>query len=75
MLTITVDIHDASFNLSDLLSQVLGGAEVILTEDSAPVGRLTAVPAPGPRVTGLFPNSVWMSDDFDTPLPDEFWVA
>jgi hypothetical protein len=27
-----------------------------------------------PRVLGLHQGSVWMSDDFDQPLPDSFWL-
>ncbi|MCA0456897.1 MAG: DUF2281 domain-containing protein [Chloroflexi bacterium] len=28
-----------------------------------------------PRVLGLHMGSMWMSDDFDDPLPDEFWLG
>jgi predicted DNA-binding antitoxin AbrB/MazE fold protein len=31
--------------------------------------------APKKRVMGLHPGSIWMSDDFDDPLPDAFWVG
>ena len=27
------------------------------------------------RIPGLFPGSIWISDDFDDPLPDEFWLG
>ena len=26
-----------------------------------------------PRVPGLHPETIWTSDDFDEPLPDDFW--
>jgi len=28
-----------------------------------------------PRVLGLHPGSIWTSDDFNAPLPDEFWLG
>jgi len=28
----------------------------------------------GTRVLGLHMGSVWMSDDFDEPLPESFWL-
>lgn len=28
-----------------------------------------------PRVAGLGEGSIWTSDDFDDPLPDEFWFG
>jgi hypothetical protein len=27
-----------------------------------------------PRMPGLHPGAIWTSDDFDEPLPDEFWT-
>ncbi|MDQ3457890.1 MAG: DUF2281 domain-containing protein [Deinococcota bacterium] len=29
----------------------------------------------GERVAGLHEGQGWMSDDFDTPLPDAFWLG
>jgi hypothetical protein len=31
--------------------------------------------ASGQRVLGLHAGSMWMSDDFDAELPDEFWFG
>jgi len=28
-----------------------------------------------PRILGLNPGAIWTSDDFDDPLPDEFWLG
>ncbi len=28
-----------------------------------------------PRVAGLHAGLIWTSDDFDDPLPDEFWFG
>ena len=35
----------------------------------------TVEPQLTPRTPNLHPGSVWMSDDFDDPLPDEFWFG
>jgi hypothetical protein len=37
-------------------------------------------PKPGdddtqPRVLGLHAGMIWIADDFDDPLPDEFWLG
>jgi len=37
---------------------------------SAPISMPTA-----PRIAGLHPGTIWASEDFDEPLPDEFWVG
>ena len=31
--------------------------------------------SPSPRRPNLHPGEIWMSDDFDDPLPDEFWLG
>jgi predicted DNA-binding antitoxin AbrB/MazE fold protein len=28
-----------------------------------------------PRIAGLHRGEIWTSDDFDAPLPDEFWLG
>lgn len=34
-----------------------------------------SMPAEGPRVPGLGKGKWQVSDDFDAPLPDEFWLG
>jgi hypothetical protein len=29
----------------------------------------------GKRTPNLFPNSIWISDDFNDSLPEEFWAG
>ncbi len=76
MQTKTVDVHEAQTHLVELLSLVTAGTEIILTEDSTPLARI--VPMAGattPRVAGLHPGAIWTSEDFDEPLPEEFWTG
>ena len=28
-----------------------------------------------PRTPGLYQGQIWMSEDFNDPLPDEFWLG
>lgn len=76
MATKTVDIREAQENLSELLSLALAGTEVILTRDKTPVAKLVPIGIGGmPRIAGLHRGMIWTSDDFDAPLPDEFWTG
>jgi antitoxin (DNA-binding transcriptional repressor) of toxin-antitoxin stability system len=72
----TIDKTDLT--LERLLALVQGGAEVVITQDQTPVARITPVEAPPKqikeRIFGAHPGA-WMSDDFDDPLPDEFWLG
>lgn len=73
-MTTTVDISTAQ--LPELLALTKAGNEVILTEGDVLMARLTApVPVVKKRVLGLHPGAFVVSDDFDDPLPDEFWLG
>jgi antitoxin (DNA-binding transcriptional repressor) of toxin-antitoxin stability system len=72
MLTRTIDVRKEPPDLKGLLSLVADGAEVVLTEGDTPIARLVPV---GKRVAGPHAEAISMSEDFDQPLPDEFWTG
>ncbi len=75
MLTKTVEVREAQVRLDELLSWVKAGAEVILTKDETHIARLVPVDfSTTPRLPGLHAGDIWMSADFDAPLPEEFWT-
>ena len=62
--------------LKKLLEIVASGIDVVLTEDKLPVARLVPVSHEvGARTPGLHAGKVWISPDFDAPLPDSFWLG
>jgi len=76
MLKKTVDVREAQIPLKELLPLVIAGTEIIFAEDSTPVARLVPIALPTtPRVAGLHTGAIWISDDFNEPLPEEFWTG
>jgi len=75
MTTQTVTLQDAQTRLAELLNQALAGNDIIITEGDKPVARLVPIAQSNRprRVAGLQRGQMWTSDDFDAPLPDEFW--
>jgi prevent-host-death family protein len=74
--TRSVDVEEAKEHLSELLSLVREGIEIVLTESDAPLARLVPIATSrSPRVPGLHAGAVRTTDDFDEPLPQEFWTA
>lgn len=72
----TIDIHDEQPQLSDLLDLMAAGDEVLIVEGDRQLARLVPIAAPKKeRVPDLTPRAIWISDDFDDPLPDEFWLG
>ena|ERR1700720_44541 len=76
-MTQTVSVDEAQNKLPDLLADALAGNEVIITEHGTPVARLVPVVAHSKkkRVAGLNRGTISTSEDFDEPLPDEFWLG
>lgn len=73
----SVNIHEAKTHLSALIAAVEAGEEVIISRANKPVAKLVAIESkPKRRIAGLHKNNViYISDDFDDPLPDEFWLG
>lgn len=67
-----MNIHEAKTHLSRLLEKVSQGEEVVIAKSGKPVARLVAVvERPSRRVPGSARGTLWISEDFDDPLPEE----
>lgn len=75
MRTKTVSVEEAAAHLANLLALAAEGAEIIITKDDKPLGRLLPFTAGDVGGAGLHRGKIRMSDDFNEPLPDEFWLG
>lgn len=64
-------VYDAKTRLSELLELAASGREVIITRRGSDVARLTPITATRRREFGFDRGLIWISDDFDDPLPDD----
>lgn len=74
-MTKTVNINE-NMSIKTVISLVRNGDEVVIEENGEPLAKVTAAEKPEeikPRIAGLGSGTVWMSDDFDDELSDEFW--
>jgi antitoxin (DNA-binding transcriptional repressor) of toxin-antitoxin stability system len=67
----TVDIGADSPDLPSLVEDALAGEEVIFAKDGNPVARLTPIKRTALRQPGAMKGMIWVSDDFDAPLPPD----
>lgn len=68
-----VNVHEAKTHLSRLLERVERGDEIVIARAGSPVARLVPVePMTRRRPMGCYKGQIWMTDDFDEPLP---WQA
>lgn len=75
MTTTTVDIIKTPTQIDDLLALVSAGTEVIIARGDKTLARLVPATPPVQRIGNLNPGSIETTDDFDAPLPDEFWIG
>lgn len=77
MTTQTVTLQEAQTRLAELLTLAQTGNEIIIAEGNKPLARLVPIATPKRkrRIAGLQRGKIWVSDDFDAPLPDEFWTG
>ncbi len=63
-------IEELSSAPETLLLQVYNFIKVAKKEPNLPSNSSNL-----PRTAGLHQGEIWMSDDFNEPLPDEFWLG
>ena len=72
----TINLETVEKQLAELLAIVELGSEIVITQNGKPIARMAAVaPTKKKRIAGLNRGMIWTSEDFDEPLPDEFWLG
>ena len=68
-----VNIHQAKTHLSKYLEIVKNNSDevFVICNNGTPIGQLIAYSKPKKKVLGLLKGKIKISDDFDTPLPEE----
>ncbi len=74
-MTKTISISEVQNSVQTLIALTKNGDEIVLEENGEAIIKITplAKPERKERVLGLGKGTMWMSDDFDDELPDEFW--
>jgi prevent-host-death family protein len=67
---VVVNMHEAKSRLSELVRLVESGEKVVLARNGTPVAELVPAMAPKKRKGGIWKGKVWISPDFDEPLPE-----
>ena len=67
----TLNLYDAKTQLSSLVDKAAAGEEIIIAKNGKPMARLVPFRERPLRKPGRFKGKIWMSKDFDDPLPQE----
>ena len=72
----TVNMFEAKTQLSKLVEIAAQGEDVVIARAGKPVARLTRLePVKRPIRYGLLKGKIWIADDFDDPLPEDFLIT
>ena len=75
-MTVQVNIYDAKTTFSRLIKKAIAGEEVIIARSGKPVAKLVPFQKPcRDRVPGSAEGKMFISQDFDAPLPDDLLKA
>ena len=68
-----VNVHEAKTQLSKLLAEVEKGGEIVVARNGRPVAKLIPFPKPAKKRlrVGNWKGRIWISPDFDAPLPED----
>ncbi len=67
-----INLYDAKTHLSALVDRAAEGEEIVIAKAGTPRARLMPLESLKPnRAPGGWEGAVWMSEDFDAPLPAE----
>ena len=61
--------------LDRIIQQLPALEQQELEELSHAIQKRLSAPTPPARIHGLHAGAIWTSDDFDAPLPEEFWAG
>lgn len=70
-----INLYEAKTQLSALVDQAADGAEIIIAKAGKPMAKLVAFRETARRKPGGAKGRVWISDDFDAPLPADLQAA
>lgn len=75
-----ISVQKSEANWDEVLTLVHEGAEVLIMQGDATLAKIVPIeeipkPALKERILGAHPGAMTMRDDFDEPLPDEFWLG
>ncbi|CAA6605861.1 conserved hypothetical protein [Rhodospirillaceae bacterium LM-1] len=75
-MTAIFNMHQAKTQLSKLVERARMGEEVVIAKSGHPLVKLVPVSEKSrKRPMGLYAGQIWMSPDFNDPLPDEYLEA
>ena len=66
----TLNLYEAKTQLSSLVDKAAAGDEIVIAKNGKPLAKLVPFKPQTLRKPGKHKGKIWMSRDFDAPMPD-----
>ena len=70
-----LNLYEAKTQLSSLVEEAAAGEEIVIAKAGVPRARLVPLQPRARRRPGGSKGHIWISQEFDAPLPDEVLAA
>lgn len=70
VVVVTLNLYEAKTQLSSLVEKAAAGEEIIIAKNGKPMAKLVAIRQRTERKPGRLKGKIWISKDFDAPMPD-----
>ena len=72
----TIALDDAAVRLQELVARASEGEQIVISQNELPLAKLVPfVDNEDDRTFGQARGRIHVDDDFDDPLPDDFWLG
>lgn len=72
----TIDVQTQTGSLADLVELAKREEGLMLLQSGQPVAQMLPLPqVAAPRIAPLHPGAMEAGEDFDAPLPEDFWLG
>jgi len=65
-----LNLYEAKTRLSSLVDEAAAGKEIIIAKNGKPMAKLVPLQGRQLRKPGRLKGKIWISKDFDAPMPD-----
>lgn len=70
-MTINVSLAEANNQFLDLIQRIKAGEEVLVSESGISIARIVPISNYSPRIPGQDKGKIFISSDFNDPLPSD----
>ena len=72
----TIALDDAADRLQELVTRASEGEQIVIAQNEHPLAKLVPLAdVEDDRTFGQARGRIHVDDDFDEPLPDDFWLG